>query len=384
VRNLQRLYHRANHNFGKILLFGLLGVSIYNLYQWMKYRKFNQGNSHQDGLDPLDEWPDRPRVSVLVAAWNEAGFIKQHIRSFLGLHYPDKELIISAGGIDGTHTAAHQHSSEDVIVLPQSPGQGKQGALSSCFSECSGEIIYLTDADCILDDQSFERVIYPIACGQESACTGGSQPFKDSLNQPLVTLQAASDFFQFTNPRRPRYYPGMFGRNCALNRNAVHSTGDFSSPAPTGTDYVLAMGLNQKKIRIRQIRNSLIRSEYPHNPGEYISQKRRWHRNVLFYSLRYRNLRELARSFSLSVIALSMLLIPALSLLFGQLLLIPWICLLLNGFLSRQRYLHFLSSANNCKAPVSSLDILFSLFLDFGAWSLAVLDLFFPGLRRTW
>jgi len=384
MRNLQSLYHRANHNFGKILLFGLLGVSISNLYQWIRYRKFNQRKILLNGLDTLDEWPDRPKVSVLVAAWNEADIIKQHIRSFLCLRYPNKELIICAGGIDETYTIAHQFSSANVIVLLQRPGQGKQGALNSCFSKCSGEIIYLTDADCILDDQSFEQVIYPIACGEESACSGGSQPLKGSMKQPFVTLQAASDFFQFTNPHRPQYYPGMLGRNCALDRNAIHSVGDFSTSAPTGTDYILAMELNQKKIRVRQIRNSFIRSEYPNNPKEYFFQKHRWHRNVLFYSLKYRNLRELARSFSLSVIALTMLLIPGLSLLLGQLLLIPWICLLLNGFLSRKRYLHILSTSNYCRDPVPSLDILYSLFLDFGAWSLAILDLFFPSLRHTW
>lgn len=384
MKGSQSLYNRANQNFGKVLILSLFGVSIYNFYQWIKSRKFNPIISYEDGLNPLDDWPDLPRVSVLVAAWNEADIVRQHIESFLGLRYPNKELILCAGGIDQTYTLAKQKSTEDVLVIRQNPGQGKQNALSSSLNECSGEIIYLTDADCVLDDQSFEQVIYPIACGEESACSGGSQPFKGSLKQPLVTLQAASDLFQFTNPHRPQYYPGMFGRNCALSRNAVHSVGDFSTNAPTGTDYVLAMELNQKKIRIRQVQNSLIRSEYPHNPKEYFWQKRRWHRNVLFYSLKYRNLRELARSFSLSVIALSMLLMPALSLLLGQLLLIPWICLLLNGFLSRKRYLHFLSSSNKCKVSVSSLDIFSSLFLDFGAWSFAILDLFFPSLRHIW
>jgi cellulose synthase/poly-beta-1,6-N-acetylglucosamine synthase-like glycosyltransferase len=144
------------------------------------------------------------------------------------------------------------------------------------------------------------------------------------------------------------------------------------------------MQLNKNNIRIKQVRNSLIRSEYSQNPRNYIAQKRRWHRNVMFYSIKYRNLREFGRSISLSLIALSMLLIPIFSLQLGLIFLILWIILLLNGFLSRIRYLRILDETIKMAGSVSPLNILCSLFLDFVAWSLAFIDLFFPSSRHRW
>jgi cellulose synthase/poly-beta-1,6-N-acetylglucosamine synthase-like glycosyltransferase len=382
LRYLFSFHHWANRHSRKLLVIGLLGVVAYNWHQWKKDQRFSNREANLDELPSISTWFNRPKVSVLVAAWDEAAHIEQHIHSFLSLRYPHKELVICAGGSDGSYKIAQRNSTDEVIVLLQKSGQGKQGALSRCFSECTGEIIYLTDADCILDDESLERVIYPITCGEEIACSGGSLPFEDSMGYPLVALQAASDFFLITNPEGPQYYPGMFGRNCALSRGAIHSAGDFNTSAPTGTDFVLAMQLNKNNIRIKQVRNSLIRSEYSQYPLNYMAQKRRWHRNVMFYSIKFRNLREFGRSISLSLIALSMLLIPIFSLQLGLIFLILWIILLLNGFLSRIRYLRVLDESIRMAGSVSPLNILCSLFLDFIAWSLAFIDLFIPSSRH--
>ena len=66
-----------------------------------------------------------PKVSVLVAAWNEADIIREHIQSFLGLHYPNKELILCAGGEDGTYRIAREQGHTKVKVLEQQRGEGK-------------------------------------------------------------------------------------------------------------------------------------------------------------------------------------------------------------------------------------------------------------------
>jgi cellulose synthase/poly-beta-1,6-N-acetylglucosamine synthase-like glycosyltransferase len=377
-------YHWANRHAGMVLIGGLIGVYASNYYQWKKKQKFTSQRAKISNSPPSDQWSNQPKVSLLVAAWNEAAHMQQHIHSYRSLRYPSKELIICAGGNDETFSIAKQCATEDVVVLPQSKEMGKQGALRECFINCSGKIIYLTDADCMLDDQSFENVIYPIISCEENACSGGSLPFENSMGHSLVVIQAASDYIQFTDATRPQYYPGLFGRNSALSKKAILSTGEFLFSAPTGTDYALALQLDKKNIRIKQIRNSLIRTEYSKNPANYIQQKRRWHRNVLLYSIKYRNLREFARTISLSLIALAMLFIPLCSLHFGPILLIIWILLLLKGLLSRRRYLRFLDQSMKTEVSLSSLEIIRSLFLDFIAWSLGLLDLFLPRNHHAW
>src|SRR5262245_55148737 len=80
-----------------------------------------------------------PRVSALVAAWNEARGIAEHIGSFLALSYPNIELILCAGGPDGTFELASRHADERVIVLDQHPGEGKQHSLARCLEHATGE-----------------------------------------------------------------------------------------------------------------------------------------------------------------------------------------------------------------------------------------------------
>ncbi len=69
--------------------------------------------------------------------------------------------------------------------LCRSPGAGScRSVLAKASSApcavaltiASGEIIYLTDADCRFDDASFERLIWPIAACHEQVVTGASRP----------------------------------------------------------------------------------------------------------------------------------------------------------------------------------------------------------------
>jgi len=62
-------------------------------------------------------------------------------------------------GEDGTFKLASRHVGPQVKVLRQAPGEGKQRALARAFDETRGEVIFFTDADCLLADETFERTI---------------------------------------------------------------------------------------------------------------------------------------------------------------------------------------------------------------------------------
>ena len=151
-----------------------------------------QPEQEPEPLPPPVDWPALPPVSILVAAWNEAARIDGHIESFRALRYPRKELVLCAGGDDGTYERACRHAGPAVIVLRQEPGEGKQRALARAFAETRGEIIFLTDADCLLTDEAFERTLRPVAIGEEQAATGGLRPLDGQLGDSFVFAQADS------------------------------------------------------------------------------------------------------------------------------------------------------------------------------------------------
>ena len=52
---------------------GLVGAAaaLYNWRLWQRDKAFLAERADPDPLPPLAEWPHLPKVSVLVAAWNE-------------------------------------------------------------------------------------------------------------------------------------------------------------------------------------------------------------------------------------------------------------------------------------------------------------------------
>src|SRR5579859_460989 len=137
----------ANRHAGRLALAGLLGIGIINWRSARRDRRTAERLRDEYARPPI--LTRLPRISVLVAAWNEAAMIEAHLHSFQALSYPDIELILCAGGSDDTLRRARQAAGRAVHILEQQAGEGKQQALARCAALASGEIIYLTDADCL-------------------------------------------------------------------------------------------------------------------------------------------------------------------------------------------------------------------------------------------
>lgn len=384
---------------GKFVLLALAGVAWHNWRLWQRDKGLLSKDKEPAPLVPLEKWPELPLVSVLVAAWNEIEHIDRHIQSFLALRYPNKELILCAGGHDGTYERASRYaagaslalavqapkaaSTLPIKVFEQQPGEGKQRALARCFSHTQGAIIFLTDADCVLDNESFERTLYPLAAGLEEASTGTSKPDGTQLKNPFVAAQMASQLY--SDLQTPPYSEGLFGRNGAVTRRLLEQSQALAADAPTGTDYVLAKMLVQAGARIRQVPESRIVTDYPATIGAYVRQQRRWVRNVALHGLRFGALSEVKSSLQSSLIGLMMLLLPFGKPLFGTPLLVVWGLLLWHAFLSRLRYLYLFGSIFAIPVPLRQVILQPGmLFLDFIAWSQPLLDYLLPQRQKEW
>jgi cellulose synthase/poly-beta-1,6-N-acetylglucosamine synthase-like glycosyltransferase len=373
----------ANQNASIVLLIGLLGIISYNWRRWQR-DKAMLAKRKIVPLPPLETWPGPPKVSVLVAAWNEAKNIECFLGSFLQLRYPKKELVLCAGGEDGTYELVRQWCGLRIIVLKQQPGEGKQSSLRRSLPCATGSIIYFTDADCILDDNSFERVIYPIVTGEEAVVSGSSRPSAKVLEEnSFIASQAASQLYSALYT--PRYADGLLGRNCAVERRLLERSRGLAEPAPSGTDFVLSKMLVRAGARIRQTPESLVVTQYPSTFREYIRQQRRWLRNVAILGHRYKALREMSTSLMTSLIGLTMLVLPFLWIFWGPLFIVIWMLLFVQVLLARSR--HSLISRRFLDQPFKSLVLLAQpifILLDFVAWSRPLFDYVLIRPYETW
>lgn len=381
LKLFKQLYTLANRHAAPLLAAGLVAVAARNWQLWQRDKALAAKLLAEPS--PLPVLDRTPEVSVLVAAWNEAERIEAHLRSFLALTYPDLELILCAGGNDDTFERAARYTCDRIHLLKQYPGEGKQHALARCFELAKGEIIYLTDADCLYSDEALLRLLAPLVNAGDAVATGACRPLDDQLKALLPVYLWASD--TVSTVRSPEYVEGLLGRNAAVTRAALAQAGGLDFVARTGTDYQLARRLLSAGFAIRLVKDSIVPTEYPASLAVYRRKQARWLKNLLIYGRQYGAKQDLRATQRTVLTGSAMLAMPLASLLFGPGLLVFWCWLVAYACLSKTRYLFF--TADLYKQKVSSR-LLFSLLplvlVDFAVWSLPGIDLLYRERRDQW
>jgi cellulose synthase/poly-beta-1,6-N-acetylglucosamine synthase-like glycosyltransferase len=378
---LRQISRTGDRYAGKLFLAGLLGVGVYNWRLWLRDRELATRLRAEHAAVP--RLARTPKVSALVAAWNEHDHIDSHIRSFTALKYPNIELILCAGGTDDTLERARRYASERVIVLEQHPGEGKQHALTRCLDHASGEIIYLTDADCLFVDDALIRLLAPLVEDGEQAATGSSRPLDEQADEVLPSYLWSSDVV--AGARSPAYREGLLGRNAAITRSALERSGGLDFPARIGTDYHLARRLIRCGVVIRYVASSSVPTEYPETLRVYRRKQSRWLRNLLLYGPGYGAIRDVQLTLKTVATGALMLLVPFFAITFSSSMLVLWSLLVAHAAGSKLRYVLFTARLYQRPASARVLVGLVPLTLiDFGVWASPMLDVLHESRRVQW
>ncbi len=106
---------------------------------------------------PTTDW--KPRVSIIIPAYNEAENIGEAIRAALSQDYPNFEVIVvDDGSEDGTYERALSLKDPRLRVVRVEHG-GKTKALNRGLEISAGEIIVTTDADGVLERSAVSRLV---------------------------------------------------------------------------------------------------------------------------------------------------------------------------------------------------------------------------------
>jgi|688.fasta_scaffold65195_2 cellulose synthase/poly-beta-1,6-N-acetylglucosamine synthase-like glycosyltransferase len=335
-----------------------------------------------------------PCVSVLVAAWNEAAYLPNFLDSYGALTYPHKELILCVGGSDHSYDLAQQWQGAPITLLAQHQGEGKYRALQRGLQQAQGAIIYLTDADCVLDDVSFQQLIAPLVAGQETVVTGGFRPLTAQLGLPLVVAQWMMERGEQIQTAKqpggqPIYTPFLVGANCALTRPTL--TAGWRGPLANsiGEDYYLALQVGRMGQRIRFCPASSVQTRYPVTLGAYILRKSRWHRSWLLHHYQLGDRRWIRNCLS-SLRFQLLLALPLLPLILGLSGVALWGIVWTWCFAQyRRRQALFAASA---QADITQADIatvglhhlLLLMLADFCAWAIIPFQMIMPRWRKQW
>lgn len=104
-------------------------------------------------------------LSVVVPCFNEKDTILELIGAVKNSSYPIYEIIlVDDNSNDGTRDLLQAHFSRDPLVkiILHNKNQGKGAALQTAFSEASGEVLIIQDADLEYDPKEYSKLIKPI------------------------------------------------------------------------------------------------------------------------------------------------------------------------------------------------------------------------------
>ncbi|WP_150913202.1 glycosyltransferase family 2 protein [Marinobacter halotolerans] len=120
----------------------------------------------------------QPKVSILIAAYNEAKDIETTLQNKLALDYPPEKLevlVISDESSDGTDEIVERIANgarSSVRLFRQVPRQGKTAGLNTLVPETTGDILLFSDANSQWDTQAVNRLCSNFADPQVGYVTG--------------------------------------------------------------------------------------------------------------------------------------------------------------------------------------------------------------------
>jgi cellulose synthase/poly-beta-1,6-N-acetylglucosamine synthase-like glycosyltransferase len=126
----------------------------------------------------------RPRVSLVIAAHNEAASIGKRLENALTLDYPRDQtevIVASDGSTDGTDDVVRPFTGRGVTLLSL-PRQGKAAALNAAVSASSGEVLVFSDANSMFDAGAIRALVRPLA-DPEVGGVAGDQRYVPAANK---------------------------------------------------------------------------------------------------------------------------------------------------------------------------------------------------------
>lgn len=251
--------------------------------------------------NPIQELP---KVSVIVAGRNESANIQKCIQSLSATNYPSDKLeiiLVNDHSTDNTFEIMKKATARlgyfKVINSAESTSnnlKGKANAIDTAISQCTGEIIVSTDADCeVPSDWVRETVRYysgntAMICGFTKIKTDSSLFSKVQCLDWVYLLTLASSSAGL------KMILSCVGNNLSFSKKAYTDAGGYSSIGFSVTEDLALMrkinSYSSLEIKYPVDKECLVETLPCVYLSELFSQKRRWFRggigiNILGYIL---------------------------------------------------------------------------------------------------
>ena len=164
-----------------LILYSYAGYGIL-LYVLLRLKKWFS-RSAQPGPIPALE----PDVTLIVPAFNEAGFIREKIRNCLELDYPADKLrliFISDGSNDGTADIIREENR--IILMHEQVRLGKLNAMNRAMKTVTTPFVVFSDANTLLNPEALKRMMRHYTDPRIGGVTGEKRILAESKGRASI------------------------------------------------------------------------------------------------------------------------------------------------------------------------------------------------------
>jgi cellulose synthase/poly-beta-1,6-N-acetylglucosamine synthase-like glycosyltransferase/peptidoglycan/xylan/chitin deacetylase (PgdA/CDA1 family)/spore germination protein YaaH len=254
----------------------------------------------------------KPKVSIIVPAYNEEVNAERTVHNLLKTNYPDLEIIfVDDGSKDDTYNRvkATFENNPKVTILTK-PNGGKAAALNFGIEQAKGEILVCIDADTVLPANAIPLMI-PYFADTNVGAVAGNVRVGNTRN--LLTNWQSIEYITSQNFDRRAFdavnailvVPGAIG---AFRKTAMEKIDGFTTDT-LAEDCDLTLRLLRAGYRIRTCNEALALTEAPETLNMFLKQRSRWTFGMMQSFWKHRDLLFVSKKLNLSWIALPNLLI---------------------------------------------------------------------------
>lgn len=266
-----------------IFIYALYALLVGALsYGWFRLRDYKR-----------NDVPVHTNVSVICAVRNEQDNVEKLLNSLAAQDMPDdlyEIFIVNDHSDDATRAKVEDFiknykGNKDIhlLNLDNSKGDGKKAALHKGIEVSKGELLVITDADCVADPRwistttaYYEETHPHLVLGSLYMSNSGSLFGKLQTVDFMSLIAATAGACYLEKPLMAN------GANIAYTREAYYSCGGFSDNIKYASGDDMFMMINVKKkyggraIKFLRSQHTVVTTPAEENPNLFWNQRKRW------------------------------------------------------------------------------------------------------------
>ena len=238
---------------------------------------------------------DKPlrSVTILVAAFNEADYIADTVRSIFNQRFEAMRevVVIDDGSTDDTAAIVQDlidrgiaPEGDTLRLIRQPRNGGKAAALNAGLASARHDLIVTLDGDTWLHREALRNIVANHQCSPtNTAATAGTVLVRNSRANRLTSLQEWDYFMGISSVKRVQsLYQGTLvaqGAFSVYERSVLREIGGWQEVV--GEDIVLTWDMIDRDYRVGYADDAIAFTRVPETMVRYFRQRKRWSRGLM-------------------------------------------------------------------------------------------------------